>query len=72
MDFKDKDLIDKGKKLIEMNVRLNNTNVVQENFEMLEKEVSKLSMMRYLAVAAVDVRKNRDYASITEEDSTRI
>lgn len=60
LDFKDKDLLDKGKKLIEMNLRLNNTNVVQENFEQLERDVQNLSMMRYLAVAAVDVRKGRD------------
>ena len=45
---------------------MNNTNVMSENLSLLEHDVEGLNMIRYLAIAAVDVSKGRDVVSLEQ------
>ncbi|CDW84427.1 UNKNOWN [Stylonychia lemnae] len=67
IETKDVNLIEKGKKLLEANFKMNNTNVMSENLSLLEHDVEGLSMIRYLAIAAVDVSKNRDVVAVEQQ-----
>eukprot|EP00347_Sterkiella_histriomuscorum_P022103 403331668 len=63
IETRDSNLIQKGLKLLNSNYKLNNSNVMSQNIGMLEDEVENMNMIRYLAIAAVDVKNNRDIAA---------
>lgn len=59
IDVQDGDLIRKGQKLLQSNFKLNNSNVMSENFKELEKDVENMNMITYLALASIELKKAR-------------
>ena len=63
LNIKDHSIIAKGKKLLESNIKMTTPNVLSEHLSQLEDEVNSLSMLRYLAIATVDVKNGVDVIS---------
>lgn len=58
-------------RLLNANYKLSNTNVMSHNIGQLEEEVENMNMIKYLAIAAVDVKKNRDIAANINLNSSK-
>lgn len=51
-------IVSKGKYILENNYKMSNPNLLSMQLGQLEKEVTDMNMIRYLALASIDEKKH--------------
>ena len=61
-------IIEKGRKELEKGSGARTNNLISQNLEFLEEEVSNIRINEYLSKAAVDVINNRDITYLEKQE----